>query len=241
MRRSIEEIFRAAAGDLIGQQRGGQARLSKASGVHPPYLNAILKGHKAGSDDVRRRIAEALGYPGRRYEEFLDLGRALLDHNPRPEYPTGSPGDEMADRGFFPIPFSEHMRLAPGGMTIPITEDSDQSRVIVHVPSLGRTSARGLQAFRVKSDDMEPLLHQGDDVLADTRRNDPRQIREGALYILCWDLSDGECQIKRLRWAEKPRLLAVESIAPAYPPIFKETKEVAIIGEVIYSWRRYDH
>jgi len=132
------------------------------------------------------------------------------------------------------------MRLAAGGGgTIPITEDSDISNIIVHGPSLGRRNAKGLQAFRVGGDSMEPLIAEDGIVMADTAKNDIRHIKEGGIYVLCWDLSDGECAVKRLRWAEKPRLLSIESVDPFYPPVFKEVKDIILIGQVIWSWRSH--
>ncbi|MDR0548230.1 MAG: hypothetical protein LBI10_02280 [Deltaproteobacteria bacterium] len=56
--------------------------------------------------------------------------------------------DELSEREFFKVPFSDIMKLAAGtGGTptnyIPYTEDERSSRKIVHGPSLGRLSARG--------------------------------------------------------------------------------------------------
>ena len=241
MSRSIDEIFRVAVLDRIGDRRGAQAQLSRASGVHPPYLNGILKGRKPGTEEVRRRIAEALGYPDRRYEEFLEIGRAILENRPRPEFePRFLSADEMSERNFFTVPFSDNMRLAAGGGgTIPVTDDDENSSVIVHGPSLGRHNAKGLQAFRVGGDSMEPLIAEGGIVMVDTSRNDLRHIKEGGIYVLCWDLSDGECAVKRLRWAEKYRLLCIESADPFYPPVFKSVNDVVLIGQVIWSWRNH--
>lgn len=238
---NIEEIFRAALIDLIGDRRGAQAQLARASGVHPPYLNGIIKGAKPGSDEVRRRLADVLGFPGRKYEQFLDIGRAILARQPRPRFePRFLSGDEMSERGFFTVPFSDNMRLAAGGGgTIPITDDDENSNVIVHGPSLGRRSARGLQAFRVGGDSMEPLIAEDGIVMVDTLLNDLRHLKEGGIYVLCWDLSDGECAVKRLRWAEKPRLLSIESVDPFYPPVFKEVDDIVLIGQVIWSWRSH--
>ena len=79
---SIEEIFRASALAVIDGKRGVQARIAREAGVQSPYLNAILKGAKPGVDEVRRKIAAALGYPGRAYEDFLDIGRTILTGEP---------------------------------------------------------------------------------------------------------------------------------------------------------------
>jgi transcriptional regulator with XRE-family HTH domain len=74
--------FRAALSALLEKMgRGAQRRISEEAGVDPIYLNGILRGHKPGSEDVRAKIASALGM---KYEEMLALGRQVL---------TGSPTD----------------------------------------------------------------------------------------------------------------------------------------------------
>ena len=59
-------------------RRGDQAALARRAEISPSQLNDILKGRRNGSDDLRRTLAASLGYPGRLYEDFLDLGRAAL-------------------------------------------------------------------------------------------------------------------------------------------------------------------
>jgi len=57
---------------------------------------------------------------------------------------------------------------------------------------------------------------------------------------LCWDLHDGECAVKYLRWAPKGRLLSIESESTRNnPPVFREVEEVKLIGRVIWAWRKF--
>jgi len=84
---------------------------------------------------------------------------------------------------------------------------------------------------------MEPAIAEGGIVVVDKAENRLDQISEGKIYALCWDLYDGECAIKRLRWAEKGRTLALESINPAFSSRFMSPSEVKLIGRVIWSWR----
>jgi phage repressor protein C with HTH and peptisase S24 domain len=112
--------------------------------------------------------------------------------------------------------------------------------VVVHGPSLGRRSAKNLQAFRVGGDSMEPLIGQGGLVLADLSQNDFQRLREGGIYVLCWDLEVGECAVKRLKWAEKGHILAIESENPDYGTLYRPLSEASLIGQVIWSWRRHN-
>ena len=238
---NIDDIFRAALLHSMGPERGAQARLARSASVHPPHLNRIIKGG-SGADEVYRKIASALGYPARKYEDFLDIGRAILEGKEPPEpEPHLLTTDEMADRSFIAIPFSQEMKLAAGGGgTIPITEDEDSSPVIVHGPSLGLRNAKYLQAFRVGGDSMEPLIAKNGIVLADLSQNNIINLHEGKVYVLCWDRDEGECAVKRLRWADKDKgLLLIESEDRFYPPVVKGTRDIVLIGKVIWSWREH--
>ena len=148
--------------------------------------------------------------------------------------------EEMEERGFIAVPFSDNMKLAAGaGGTIAVTDDEESSPVIVHGPSLGRRNAKGLQAFRVGGDSMEPLIAQNGIVMADIRQNNIMQIKDGGIYVLCWDREDGECAVKRLRWAEKGQWLSIESIDPYYAPVIRRPADVILIGPVIWAWREF--
>ncbi len=239
---NMREIFLKAVFHLLTGKWGEKARLSRETGIDVGYLNRILSGKAPGSDSNRRAIAVALGYPGARYEDFLNIGRALLagKEPPAAEPPQPLTADEMSERGFFVVPFSDNMKLAAGsGGRIPVTDDEESSRIIIHGPSLRRHNAKKLQAFRVGGDSMEPVIAKGGIVLADLKQSDIRHIHEGGIYVLCWDLSDGECAVKRLRWAEKGKWLSIESEEKFYAPVVKRPQEVMLIGRVIWSWREH--
>jgi phage repressor protein C with HTH and peptisase S24 domain len=123
---------------------------------------------------------------------------------------------------------------------VPFTRSAADSHIVVHGPSLNRRSAKNLQAFRVGGSSMEPLIADGGIVLADTGHTDLKRIKDGRIYVLCWDLSDGECAVKYLRWADQGRILSIESENPLVKPMFKRADEVALIGKVIWAWREFE-
>lgn len=259
----INSIFVIALRHLLKDlPRGSKRQLAERIGVSTGHFSDILNARRGSSEEQRRRLAEVLGYPGAAYEDFLGLGLSLMaGEEPGPAdgprhpdekslAPTGLdphlafyPGSEdLRERGFLTIPFSQEMKLAAGGGgTIPITDDEDSSPVIVHGPSLGLRSAKNLQAFRVGGDSMEPLIAQNGIVLADLSRNDLQHLQEGAIYVLCWDRDEGECAVKRLRWAEKGRLLLIESEDRFYPPVVKHSQDIVLIGQVIWAWREFKY
>lgn len=76
MDQSATKHFHAALCHLLKQEgRGAQSRLSGQQNIDRGYLNAIVKGRKPGSEEVRARIA---AYFHMTYEEMLSLGRSLL-------------------------------------------------------------------------------------------------------------------------------------------------------------------
>jgi transcriptional regulator with XRE-family HTH domain len=239
---SFNEYFKVALKHSLNK-RGAQLRLSSKSGISHSQLSEIMKGVKSGSEETRRRIAEAVGYS---YEEFLERGRAIVEgKDPDSIYEDiiGMTEDNLRERGFLTIPFSDNMRLAAGSggtPTIDITESINTSTIVIHGPSLGRTSSRNLQAFRVGGDSMEPVIAEGGIVLADLSENNPSKLREGKIYVLCWEMSEGECAVKYLRWADKGKYISITSPdIYLHPPIIKKLNDIQLVGRVIWSWR--DH
>jgi transcriptional regulator with XRE-family HTH domain len=240
---NIQIIFLAALRHFASKAKS-QTVFADTVGITVGYLNHLLKGRNKGSEEVKRKIAQSLGYKGANYELFLDVGRAILagkDPDSIDEPQDEVTGEEIQNRGFITIPFSDNMKLAAGsGGTIPITENDDESTVIIHGPSIGRRNARNLQAFRVGGDSMEPIIAAGGIVIADLSDNDPTKIKDGKIYVLCWDLDFGECAVKYLRLAESSSRVVISSPDPvSHPPIVKRLSEIQLIGRVIWSWREH--
>lgn len=77
MAQSVSNQFRAALTHLLAQEgRGAQTRLANQQGIDRGYLNAIVKGRKPGSDDIRDKITTHFNLD---YEDMLALGRCLLE------------------------------------------------------------------------------------------------------------------------------------------------------------------
>ena len=237
----INEYFRKALEDAL-KKRGAQARLARDSGINPSNINNLIKGRDAGSDSVKRTLAAALGYPGRKFEDFLEIGRAILENRPIPSpEPKYLSSEELTERGFLTVPFSLEMRLsAGGGGTIQVDDDEDKSKIIIHGPTLGYHNSNNLQAFRVGGESMEPEIVAGGIVLVDKTHNRLEQLKDGSVYVGCWE-SDGECHVKRLRWADEGKLVAIESVNPMFPIIYKRPKDFyQLIGKVVWAWREFE-
>ena len=263
----IDQIFRSAL-EYRQKDHKNQRQYALFLGLTQDHLSKLLKADKPknASDKLKRRIASKLGFPGRAFEEFLDIGRAIqAGKDPAGAGPKGGPdrlgafvgsslidddggdlydvvvADALRERGFIAVPFSDNMRLAAsGGGTIGITEDINSTPVVVYGPALRRRSPKGLRAFRVGGDSMEPVIAEGGLVIADLADNDPDKLKEGKIYVLCWDLREGECAVKYLRWAEKGRSLLITSPDQnLHPPLVKPIRDVRLVGRVIWSWREH--
>lgn len=76
MAQSVTHQFRTALSHLLAKEgRGAQSSLSGQQNIDRGYLNAIIKGRKPGSEEVRAKIAS---YFGMTYEDMLVLGRRIL-------------------------------------------------------------------------------------------------------------------------------------------------------------------
>jgi hypothetical protein len=241
---NLKQIFlNALLYKLKDCKRGDKSALAKKAGLRTPtILSDILRGDYS-PEESRRAIANALGYG---YEEFLDIGRRVRDgKDPEPEEDDfsiiGLSQEELRERGFISVPFSEDLRLDAGrGGTIPVTSDADVSPVIVHGPSLGRRTARNLQAFRVGGDSMEPVIAAGGIVMADLSENNPMNLKQDKIYVLCIDMQDGICAVKYLRWGVKGESVIISSHdSQQYGPISRSLEEIQLIGRVIWAWREF--
>lgn len=236
----FDDYFRAALIDAV-KERGAQARLSRDSGIGTSYINNIVKGRDCGSEATRRALATAIGFAGRRYEDFLEVGRALLEGRepPAPEPPSLA-DESLVD--FFRVPYSENMRLASGSSgIIPISIETEASPVIVHGPTIGRANPWGLRAFGVDEEAMEPIIARGSLVLVDLKQNDFRKIKNDEIYVICCDFDEGQGLVRQLEWAGRERdRLALKSANGRYPTLYRQPREIRIFGRVLWTWRQFN-
>ena len=221
------------------KEHGAKASLCKEIGLPPQSLDKFLHQNRDGGEDERRQIAN---YFNIAYDDALEVGRAILENRPVPSpEPKYLSSDELTERGFFTVPFSLEMRLsAGGGGTIQVDDDEDKSSIIIHGPTLGYHNSNNLQAFRVGGESMEPEIVAGGIVLVDKTHNRLEQLKDGSVYVGCWE-SDGECHVKRLRWADEGKLVAIESVNPMFPIIYKRPKDFyQLIGKVVWAWREFE-
>lgn len=72
---TINDIFRAALNKELENKWGGQTALAKETGFSLSKIHSLTTGARKSDEETTRLVAEKLGYPGRRYEDFLDIAR----------------------------------------------------------------------------------------------------------------------------------------------------------------------
>ena len=93
MAQSIRTQFHAALTRLLKKEgRGAQRRLAVQEEIDPGYLNAIVKGRKSGSEEVRAKIASHFNII---YEDMLAMGRRILEGNEDADSEGNTGGEEQ--------------------------------------------------------------------------------------------------------------------------------------------------
>ncbi|MDR2200272.1 MAG: hypothetical protein LBR53_12660 [Deltaproteobacteria bacterium] len=232
--------FEAATKHFIQEKgKGTVSAIARGLGLDPTDAYRKLYGLRPVTEDVRRKVAEYFGYD---YDSYLAAGAAVLEGRAVPQGGLPLLGEEeLRERGFVAAPFSAHARLSPNrnGFFIPRADELATSKVVARADGLGKSS-RDLQAFLVDGDAMEPVIAKGGIVVADLRDNNLAKLKKKAVYVLRRDSRTKIREVKYLSWAKKPHLLAVESEKrDEYPPVYREPKEVRVIGRVILAWREF--
>lgn len=229
----MDDVFKTALQKIM-PGRFKQKELAEKVNISVSYFNDLYKGRKNGQESVRRAIAAALGYED--YESFLDVGRRELGLKILRADRAGPSSNPAPENDFFRVPFLEYPFLEV------CSDNSATGReggpALIQGPSPGRDGARPLQAFKVEDNHMEPLIAEGGIVLVDLGQNILSELRDGGIYLVHLG-SEGQNLVRRLKWVDKDRLLAVESEKGSSETIYKRNAEVRLLGRVIWSWREH--
>ncbi|MFA9200068.1 MAG: helix-turn-helix transcriptional regulator [Cypionkella sp.] len=197
--------------ELAQQQGVSLAGLSEMIGRNPSYLQQFIrKGSPRKLDEGdRRRLARFLGVDeselgGTEEISSSTAGETWLEVPRLPLGAAAGPGSLADDeRPFDSFRFSRRWLREQG------------------------LDGAQLSAIRVTGDSMEPLLHDGDEILVDRAQ---RTLRDGIHVVRL-----GEALlVKRLAPAGRDRA-ALLSQNPAYPPIDVPLPELEIVGRVVWK------
>ncbi|MDR1395618.1 MAG: XRE family transcriptional regulator [Deltaproteobacteria bacterium] len=206
-------------------------------GVSAPYLSDLLGGRRFGDERTKRKIAAALGFPGRHFEDFLDIGRVILDSGEDRHFLGGLPQGILQERGFFQVDYSEKLLLGPD-MKIEVTAKKEKSPVIVHNAVLGRRTVWGLQAFKVPDNEMYPVIAKDSIIIADINQTRIPGMTGEEIFVIYLENLFRQCQIRYLaEVVSSPEYLSVRSENRLVQPLICRTREVLILGRVIMMSR----
>jgi phage repressor protein C with HTH and peptisase S24 domain len=197
--------------ELAQEQGFSLARLSEMIGRNSSYLQQFIrKGSPRKLEERDRRVlAEFLGVAESQLgaaEDFSPV-RARADWVEVPRLPLGAaagPGALGADERPF-----DSFRFSRGWLR-----------------EQGLAGAQ-LSAIRVQGDSMEPMLHDGDEILVDRSQ---RALRDGIHVVRLGDA----LMVKRLAPAGQGRAVLLSQNS-AYPPLEVALGELEIVGRVVWK------
>jgi transcriptional regulator with XRE-family HTH domain len=228
----INEIFLESLLYFLSKEKSQRSLASKL-GLSPPYLNDLIMKRRNPEDKTKRKIAAALGYPDRYYEDFLNVGRCVLsgenvelDQNREPKH------NFMRARGILAINYSKSLILGKDG-TLEISAKDSESPVIVYGPSLKRASSENLRAFTFPEKNMEDVIPRNSIVIVDLSMREIAHTEEGQLYLLCPDKITGYCTVKNVYLHENRTKILVTAEDREFSPIYCPISDVIILGKVI--------
>lgn len=191
---SIEKAFSAAlnfARNACGKKF--QARVCEISGAHPPNLSAILNRGGGCSEELRRKIIDAVAqllpeFPARDYESFLNLGEWLSEGKHFADWRPPVRGEIVANIPAFRATAgatTEHSsNISPGPpiqKKIPVVSwvqaggwsdvvDQYQPGYAEEWIDTAATNHPNAFALTVRGDSMEPEFTEGDIITVDPGR-----------------------------------------------------------------------
>jgi phage repressor protein C with HTH and peptisase S24 domain len=243
----IQKIFLAAI-SKFPEKWGQKTALAKLINRTPGYVSQIFKGLVGEDEETRRIFAEYYGYPGTLYDSFLDLGRESLgvqetkEDNIDPK--DAVLDDEHNDNKYnLYIPFADKIRIS-GSQANPLFEssvDNPVHQIVIHALTINRTTAKGLQAFMINDNAMEPLIYNGGIIIVDTKENDPIAITEDKIYVICSDIRSGFCDVRYLSWGEKGKSFITSTHNRNYEkPRLLNLSHITLVGRVIWSCHNFN-
>ena len=202
--------------------------LAAARGVSLAALSALIGRNAAYLQQfVRKGSPRKLEEGDRRVlARYFGVGEAEL----------GAPdavNDRNADAGWAEIP-----RLAAVASAGPGALAADEAAIGMVQFSAGWLRGQGLDpaflsAIAVAGDSMEPLLHDGDEILVDTTPGPAGGQKPGIHVVRIADA----LLVKRVEWPAPGRIRLV-SENPAYVPLELPGAEVAVLGRVVWKGGR---
>ncbi|MFP4533345.1 MAG: XRE family transcriptional regulator [Desulfobacterales bacterium] len=221
--------------------RGSQTEVAIEAGISQSYLNQIKTGSRIGSVKTLHLIAGALGTS---YEDMLRLGESIFLSDTPPESAPHQPTFARSGREGPPKPFNQQgdfdfvpmaeAKLNAGGGHVVISEQygelyafrKDWLRQVA-------TASHSIVLMMVEGESMTPTISDGDTVMIDMGRT---RIKSGSIFAI--GIED-TIIIKRLEYLVDGRIRIISDNRQEYAPYEADSKEIRIIGEVIWCAKQF--
>ena len=226
---SNEIFFQKALSYLLRQKgRGAQTAVAIEAGISQSYLNQIKTGSRTGSVKTLHAIAGALGTS---YEDMLRLGQSMTmpkagANAPKPSTAPAQAYNDMEAFDF--VPMAEAKLNAGGGHVVMSEQYGELYAFRKDWLSKVATSARNIVLMRVEGESMTPTISDGDMVMLDMGRT---RIKSGSIFAI--GIED-TIIIKRLEYLVNGKIRIISDNRQEYAPYEADSREIRIIGEVIW-------
>jgi len=226
---------------------GFKSFLAVAAATSNAYITQIFKREKNASFGKQIQISQSLGYS---FEEFLRLGRSLLETG-SPPVPVPPPEHSLIvqvnsrtekDRligisdNYRGIPLYESGKLAAGVNGIEFDPYEEPiSTVVIYIPELKGCSKHNLAALRVGGNSMEPAISKGSIVVVDL---DDRAFANRKVFCVNYAQGgDNIAAIKRIQQWDSGFILVSDNVTDFPPEITELDWNNLCVGRVVWMWR----
>lgn len=235
---------------IIADLVGGQAELSRRSGISTVSIGSYLKGE---SDPSRERLVamasaanvslfwlatgegemrpseeeSALPIAGTIAMQSAPMG--LVDSSGNIAVSLDNPDPEQFDY----VPMVETQLSAGGGCFV--LSENIEGYYAFRKSWLNRVAStvKSLVLMRVQGRSMDPTIQDGDTVMIDTGR---QAVKEGLLYALRFDST---VMIKRLSFRPGGRIQVISDNRQEYDPFEADRGDLHVIGQIIFFCRTF--
>lgn len=235
---------------IVADRVGGQAELSRRTGISTVSINSYIKGDSDPSRERLISMADAAGVslfwfatgegeiqPGQEetlaHETYLVTEQSgllrLVDASGNTVTPLGNPDPSLFDY----VPMVETQLSAGGGCFV--LSENIEGYYAFRKSWLRRiaSSIKSLVLMRVQGRSMDPTIQDGDTVMIDTGR---QVIKEGLLYALRFDST---VMIKRLSFRPGGRIQVISDNRQEYDPFEADLSELHVIGQIVFFCRTF--
>jgi hypothetical protein len=226
---TIDMIFNAALRYFCKKERNNTIFARKVD-LSAPYLNDLLHQKRFGTDDTKRKIAARLGFSGRDYEQFLDIGREILGDSSTQTDRLFSDGvDKLSDRGFYFINYADQLILDENNHVI-IDQNNSTTPVLLHYTQCNKDNINNLFAFTLLDNRMSPLITKGSILVVDQSQ---KTVNNVGIFLFSNPSSPLTYIVSYLSIDLDRDLYIIDAYNRAFKPAIVPRSDLTIIGKVV--------